>query len=220
MEDAARLIDEAPDDVAPKKAKGRKNGQIVDGAIKVFMKNGFEGASVDEIAKTACVSKATLYCYYPDKVALFEGAVEQICAQMGDMVGKLDDHKAPVREVLYNTAKTFIGFMATPFALNVFRVCISEAGRFPELGQAFFRAGPMEVRDSMIGYFEDAAADGRLNIDDVEMAAGLFSALCKADLFPRLMGGCTADVTEDRIERAAREAVETFVARFGTPLTD
>lgn len=51
--------------------KGRKFDQVVEGATKVFLRDGFEGASVDDIAREAGVSKATLYAYFPDKRVLF-----------------------------------------------------------------------------------------------------------------------------------------------------
>lgn len=47
--------------------KGRKFDQVLEGARVVFMRDGFEGASVDDIAREAGVSKATLYSYVPDK---------------------------------------------------------------------------------------------------------------------------------------------------------
>ncbi|MEL6597866.1 MAG: helix-turn-helix domain-containing protein, partial [Pseudomonadota bacterium] len=51
--------------------RGRKFDQVLDGARKIFMSDGYEGASVDDIAKAAEVSKATLYSYFPDKRLLF-----------------------------------------------------------------------------------------------------------------------------------------------------
>ena len=51
--------------------QGRKWDQVLDGARKVFMRDGFEGASVDDIVREAGVSKATLYSYFPDKRLLF-----------------------------------------------------------------------------------------------------------------------------------------------------
>ena len=50
---------------------GRKFDQVLAGAREVFMADGFEGASVDDIARAAGVSKATLYSYFPDKKLLF-----------------------------------------------------------------------------------------------------------------------------------------------------
>src|SRR5205085_7460533 len=54
-----------------------KRRQILDGASKVFMGLGFDGASMGEIARAAGVSKGTLYVYFSDKIALFEAIVEE-----------------------------------------------------------------------------------------------------------------------------------------------
>src|ERR1700719_3351644 len=54
-----------------------KRRQILDGARKVFMNLGFDGASMGEIARSAGVSKGTLYVYFADKSRLFEAIVEE-----------------------------------------------------------------------------------------------------------------------------------------------
>lgn len=51
--------------------RGRKFDQVLEGARLVFLQDGYEGASVDDIARAAGVSKATLYSYFPDKRLLF-----------------------------------------------------------------------------------------------------------------------------------------------------
>ena len=65
----------------PKVHKGRKFDQVLSGARTVFMADGFEGASVDEIARVAAVSKATLYSYFPDKRLLFMEVANAECAR-------------------------------------------------------------------------------------------------------------------------------------------
>src|ERR1700726_436245 len=54
-----------------------KRRQILDGARKVFLDLGFDGASMGEIARSAGVSKGTLYVYFADKNRLFEAIVEE-----------------------------------------------------------------------------------------------------------------------------------------------
>ncbi len=60
-----------------------KRRQILDGARKVFMDLGFDGASMGEIARAAGVSKGTLYVYFADKNRLFEAIVEQEMPRAG-----------------------------------------------------------------------------------------------------------------------------------------
>src|SRR4249920_3983035 len=72
------MVASAPNTIRPGSDEdGSKRRQILDGARKVFMDLGFDGASMNEIARSAGVSKGTLYVYFADKNRLFEAIVEQ-----------------------------------------------------------------------------------------------------------------------------------------------
>src|SRR3954453_21355599 len=78
-----------------------KRRQILDGARKVFMNLGFDGASMGEIARSAGVSKGTLYVYFADKNRLFEAIVEQEQLEQGKELFNLDparDAETTLRE--------------------------------------------------------------------------------------------------------------------------
>src|SRR5437763_15758917 len=72
-----------------------KRRQILDGARKLFLDLGFDGASMGEIARAAGVSKGTLYVYFADKNRLFEAIVEQESLEQGRLAFKFD----PARDV-------------------------------------------------------------------------------------------------------------------------
>src|ERR1700760_2145151 len=79
-----------------------KRRQILDGARKVFMDLGFDGASMGEIARSAGVSKGTLYVYFADKNRLFEAIVEETALEQGDIAFDFDassDVATTLREV-------------------------------------------------------------------------------------------------------------------------
>lgn len=195
---------------------GRKFAQVLEGARKVFMSDGFEGASVDDIAREAGVSKATLYSYFPDKKLLFMEVATNECARMADQVmGEIDESR-PVREALTIAARHITVFLLSDFAQQVFRICVAERDRFPELGRAFYASGPQMGRDRIAEYLRAAAARGALKIDDFEMAAEQFSELCKVKLWTLAVFGIQSQFSEAEIAAVADEAVETFLARFGT----
>src|ERR1700754_588849 len=73
-----------------------KRRQILDGARKVFMDFGFDGASMGEIARAASVSKGTLYVYFADKSRLFEAIVEEEALEQGKVAFNFD----PERDVV------------------------------------------------------------------------------------------------------------------------
>ncbi|MCK0168682.1 TetR/AcrR family transcriptional regulator [Jannaschia sp. S6380] len=201
-------------DVSPIK-RGRKFDQVLEGARAVFMADGYEGASVDAIARSAGVSKATLYSYFPDKRVLFMEVAKAECGLQADEADAvLTDDSSP-REVLCIAADRMLGFFLSPFGQSIFRMCVAESDRFPELGREFYETGPQLFREKMVEYFRCAVADGALAIEDFDLAADQFFELCKATLFPELVFGIRTTVTEAERQRVIDGAVETFLARYG-----
>ena len=80
-----RVASDAADD------DGSKRCQIIEGARQVFMAQGFDAASMGEIARAAGVSKGTLYVYFKDKEELFEAIVGQQCRAQAEQIFNLDD---------------------------------------------------------------------------------------------------------------------------------
>lgn len=194
---------------------GRKFDQVLTGARRVFMADGFEGASVDDIARAAGVSKATLYSYFPDKRLLFKEVAQTECDRMAEHILSMIDESRPVRDVLTVTARELVTFLLSDFAQQVFRICVAERDRFPELGRAFYQAGPENGRARLSEYIQTAVDKGELVIDDIPMAAEQFSELCRVKLWTRAAFGIQSDFSRDEIEEVALHAVDMFLARYG-----
>ena len=203
-------------DATPMVRKGRKFDQVLEGARTVFMADGFEGASVDDIAREAGVSKATRYSYFPDKRLLFMEVANEECARQSRTAIDNIDMSAPPHAVLAQVGRHFVRFITSKFGQQVFRICVAESDRFPEIGRAFYQSGPARMRSVMTEYFAEAIARGELRMDDLTLASDQFGELCKADIWPRLMFGVIDQVTPDDIDRVVDGAVETFMARYGT----
>ena len=196
--------------------KGRKYEQVLEGAREVFLADGFEGASVDAIALAAGVSKATLYSYFPDKRAMFSEVVRRECLRQAEQATASIPTTAPPREVLRAAAEHLLEFILSDFAQGIFRICVAEAARFPELGQAFYDSGPRLGTEAMTAYFEEAEARGELRIDDPELAAAQFQNLCKAGLYEMRIFDLRREFTPEEKARVIDGAVEMFLARYGT----
>lgn len=194
---------------------GRKFQQVLAGARTVFLADGFEGASVDDIARKAGVSKATLYSYFPDKRLLFMEVVTNECRTMAEIALARIDQTRPPRDVLTNSARQIVPFLLSEFAQQCFRICMAERDRFPELAQTFYANGPEMGRDRLAAYMKCAAARGELVIDDFDMAAEQFSELCKTRLWTRAAFGVQTEFSDAEMEAVIDNAVETFLARYG-----
>jgi AcrR family transcriptional regulator len=195
--------------------QGRKVSQVLEGARSVFLRDGFEGASVDEIAREAGVSKATLYSYFPDKRLLFMEVAKTECRRQSGAAIERIQLSGPPEDVLFEAASHMVRFFLSAFGRQVYRICVAESGRFPELGREFYASGPMTVRAILVDYLTRAVAKGELDIDDIELAADQFPELCKASLHIPVVLGLKTDFTDAEIDRVIHGAVKTFMARYG-----
>lgn len=197
--------------------KGRKYDQVLEGARIVFMRDGFEGASVDEIARAAAVSKATLYSYFTDKRLLFSEVARVECNRQAQEALDVIDTDGPIRQVLHAAADRLVRFFLSEFGQQVYRICVAESHRFPELGRRFYESGPALLRKRLHTILSGAAARGDLNIADMDLAASQFGELCKSDLFMRRLCGVAGEIPETEIERVTHGVVDMFLARYGVP---
>lgn len=196
--------------------RGRKFDQVLEGARKVFLDTGFERANMDDVARVAGVSKATLYSYFPDKRLLFTEVVRTECERQAESAAALVEVADCPRKVLRFAAEKIIEFYLSDFGLRVYRICLSESERFPELGRLFYDSGPKQVRDRLGDYLGLATERGELTIDDPGLAADQFGALCRAGLFARRAFNVDRDYCRAEADRVATSAVDMFMARYGT----
>ena len=172
--------------------------------------------SVDAIAKEAGVSKATLYNYFTDKRVLFLHVGKAECLRQSGMSMCGMDRDASAEEVLLAAGTAMQEFITSEFGQRIFRICVAESERFPELAREFYETGPMVLRKHMIDYLHAAVERGELSIaeDEFVLAAEQFHELCKADIMPRVVFGMKPP-TEDERRRTVIEAVRMFLARYG-----
>ncbi|PGL67494.1 TetR family transcriptional regulator [Bacillus sp. AFS055030] len=62
---------------------------IVENAIQLFLQNGYQLVSMDDVAKKCGVTKATVYYYYPTKADLFTDAMVQMMLRISDRMAQI-----------------------------------------------------------------------------------------------------------------------------------
>jgi AcrR family transcriptional regulator len=195
--------------------RGRKFDQVLDGARSIFLRDGFERASVDDIAREAGVSKATIYAYFPDKELMFLEVVREECQRQTAAAEAQVSADLPVRRFLTLAADRILAFHLSDFGQRMFRIVVGEGARFPGLGRQFHDFGPGLVCQRLGQHLHSYVASGQLQIEDIELAADQFAQLCKATITERLMLGIAEPVTAERAARITQGAVDMFLARYG-----
>lgn len=195
---------------APSSRTERKLAQVLAGARAVMLAHGFQAASVDDIARAAGVSKATLYRYFPDKASLFAAVMSADRIWRREETLPVETQGRPLAEILSDVALWHARKALSPEGQGAFRAALAESERFPELGEAFF--DKMDGgRRSLVPILARAAERGEIETDDPDQAARHFFALCRGDLFLRRLF-CGADACcDERMRAHVREAVRAFL---------
>lgn len=198
--------------------RGRKFTQVLEGAMRVFMKHGFEGASVDMIASEAGVSKATLYSYFPDKRVMFKEVVlREIDRDRSTAVNEIVA-ELPMRDALFLAGYHIVWHMLSDFGIRTFRLCLAEAERFPSLAEDYYSKGLTKTHEIIANYLDlyQQRGEMRSDIGDLSFVADTFFRLATTRIHERALFLGPSAIDDEMVERSIRQAVDIFVAAFGT----
>ena len=191
-----------------------KRRQILDGARAVFLAQGFEGASMNDIAKAAGVSKGTLYVYFKDKEELFGAIVLLECAGQAEGIFDLDPKDPDVAGALTRLGVAYINFLCRPEKASALRTVIAIADRMPSIGKTFYETGPSQGIAKLADYLRAQTAAGVLTVDDPEVAAAQFMETCQGTLFKPVLFNFAPPPTPERAKHVVDIAVRVFMAAY------
>ena len=197
----------------------KKRQAILAAAMGVFLKSGYLGASMDEIASIAQVSKQTVYKQFSNKEALFVGIVRGMTDRAGDAVHndvpEFGD-SGELSEYLQMYALRQLSIVLTPPIMQLRRLVIGEVSRFPELAQVLYERGPQRAMTIFAKILEQISERGLLKIEDPKTAASHFNWLVMSEPLNRAMLlGDDAIPKPAALRRHVAESVRVFLAAYG-----
>jgi AcrR family transcriptional regulator len=192
-----------------------KRRQILDGARKVFLDLGFDGASMGEIARAASVSKGTLYVYFADKSRLFEAIVEEEILKQGKLTFNFDPDR-DATTTLMEFGEALIQTLCRPGGGSSTRTVMAIAERMPEVGRGFYNNVIAVTVARLAAYLEARTRLDELSIEDFEFAAAQFMELCKASLFLPFIFQAAPAPSPERIKDVIESATRMFLAAYAT----
>ncbi len=202
-------------DVKPRLDRDARREAILDVARDVFLEEGYANASMSTIAARLGGSKGTLYNYFKNKEQLFAGYVVRHCAWQRDAMFGLSGEIDDIRDALIQVGRTYLSIVLSDFSLRNFRVIVAEAERNPEIGQAFYEAGPRSGAALLGGILQKAADKGQLKLTDPVQAAHQFIGLCQNRMMKARLCNAMDAPTPEAIDREVMAAVAVFLAAFG-----
>jgi TetR/AcrR family transcriptional regulator, mexJK operon transcriptional repressor len=196
----------------------RKHREILEAATVLFMKLGYEGTSMEDIAEEAGVSKQTVYKHFADKKQLFTDIVLATTSQVDRVVALV---AAPLAESLELKkhftvlGRQFLTALMDPHLLRLRRMVIANADRMPDLGRAWYEQGFERVLGTLADCLAGLSKRHLLSLEDPLMAAHHFVGLLLwIPVNQAMFTGSDQPYTKSALDRYADAAVSAFLAAY------
>lgn len=185
-------------------------------AGKLFSENGLAAVSMEAIAHSAECSKVTLYNYFSSKEDIFKEFVLQAGSSSLSKLTQIAQDPLRITEKLFKLATLHIKIISSKEVVNLNRLMIAEAYRYPDLAQIYYDNGPrLELKPFMMA-IESAIINGELVACDSELAALQFKSLCQLDLIDLRLWS----IVKGRISKEnphVLNAIDIFMQVYGKP---
>jgi TetR/AcrR family transcriptional regulator, mexJK operon transcriptional repressor len=200
---------------APGKREVRKEERrlaILEVAKRTFLESGYSATSMSAISAEMGGSKGTLWSYFPSKEELFAAVLDHATTSYRQQLGDLLKPSADLNATVFAFCRSFIAKITSPEAMRLHRLVAAESGRFPEVGEIFFRRAPQPTQQLLAAFFAGQMDAGHMRRDDPLAAARVLSSLCMGGVHQRLLWGIESNAGE--VEGEARYAADIFARAF------
>jgi TetR/AcrR family transcriptional regulator, mexJK operon transcriptional repressor len=190
----------------------RRIESLLDVAARVFIENGYEGTTLEKIARRANASKQTLYSRYPSKSDLFTAMMNRICQAGFSRIADIFRPDRPLDEALKSYAWELIQPLVDKEMVRLNRTIICAAERFPDVGKMFWNMGPERAHNVMAEFVRDRITKGELRKGDPDELADLFLAMCSGRFWAQGLFGFQQRFARSEIDHYIDQVVQTFLS--------
>ena len=208
---------EAPKPAGPGRPKDLgKRAAILDVAKRLFSQYGFDGASMDQIAAEAGVSKLTVYSHFGDKESLFSAAIRAKCEEQLPSALFLAGLEGSLREQLTVIARAFFALVTSEEAIAMHRMMMMPGTGDAHVRELFWQAGPQQVKDGFADFLRSRMTRDELRIPDIARASSQFFCLIKGEFHMQLLCGMGCGTPAGDVESHIEATVDLFLRAYGT----
>ena len=204
----------------PKDQAGDVKARILDAAQRVFLKRGYQSASLDEIAETAPASKPTIYAHFDGKEALFEAVVARVISGLTNFNG-FEPKGRTVQDKLTNLGTEIVQRFIDE-TIGITRATIAEADRFPALSRHVHEHGRDRAASAVSHILNDAThalsrgSKGPFGPKRSVSTAQIFMDLILLPMMMRALMGEGVKELRSELPNFVRDRVSFFLAACET----
>ena len=164
--------------------------QILDVAMELFARQGFQGTTTRKIAQSARVNEAIIFRHFPTKDDLYSAIIERKCqaaAKPKVLRERLREPRSP-REIFTELAADIL--QRSPKDANLTRLLFFSALEDHELSHRFFRTYIADRYETIAEYISDKIAEGVFRpVDPLLAARGFLGMVVYHFLIQELFNG-------------------------------
>jgi TetR/AcrR family transcriptional repressor of mexJK operon len=205
------------DTTAPLNRSERKRQTILDAGQTLFLSQGFQHTSVDQIAALAQVSKQTVYKHFGDKQELLFTIVSAALNSAGPVIEQIAAlaYTADLETDLVELAIAYLQTVLSEPVVQLRRLVIAEAHRLPELADAYYQQAVLRTLSALTDAFDQLDERGVLRLSDKRTAAEHFAFLIVGKpLDQALFYGASRARADIEPRNYARAGVRAFLAAY------
>lgn len=196
------------------KRRQTRRDAIVQVAAQYFLDHGYAGTTMSGIAGALGGSKGTLWSYFPSKEELFVAVLDRLTEDFRAQLSLILNPQNDLESALRRFCREFLVKVTSSEGIRLYRLVLSEAVRFPEIGRIFYDRGPKVTQEQLAGFLADAMERGLLLRDDPLRAAQNLTGLCLAGLRQNLLIGLTEALTPAEVDDEIDRAMTMFMRAY------
>lgn len=199
-----------------KRQKISKYLHIFKGASDVFMKSGYNEASISQISRHAGVSKGTIYSYFPSKLQLFQKVIRRLCFEEKKRFrASLPVPSGEFTETLQYVAEAYIRMSLADTAIHLHRTVISVSHYMPIVCELYDKVRQDNISQLYKYFSDEMARDGMPKVS--REAVEIFISSCQTRLIFRCQLGLLVDASDQDVRTVAAAATRLFLSALDVP---
>ena len=194
-----------------------KEQEVLDVATDYFLKHGYQGASINAMARSSGISKESIYRYFSSKKQLFEAVIGRELVEYQESLRRLSatNKSVELREALINIAETVLGVVTTDRTMALRRLIFDEARRSPDVGQHYYKIGPERAFAAFEEIFR--AHQSRSDFEPTALARHFIAMISWRVMLERECA-VIGPPTDQEMRRWVESVVEDFMKAFLRPV--
>ena len=191
----------------------KKELEVLSVASDYFLSHGYQGTSINAMARDSGISKESIYRYFSSKKELFEAVIAKELTKYQEILNFVDIEveSMTIDEALEKMAETTLGAVSTDRTLGLRRLIFQETKKSPDIGQYYYEIGPIRGYRNLEKIFE---FHGETSKFGPEKLARYFLAMLLHHRMLMRQCGVLKPFTKKETREIAREVTRDFRIAF------